>query len=70
MNFIFSSNSSVRRSRHNISLFRSSIVLSTEVKLVLIEKGNMENETTDMIVKNVKIDKTIFLETYTCEKWL
>jgi hypothetical protein len=25
----------------------------------------MENETINMIVKNVKIDKTIFVETYT-----
>jgi hypothetical protein len=25
----------------------------------------MENETMDMIIENVKIDKTIFMETYT-----
>jgi hypothetical protein len=30
----------------------------------------MESEATDMIVENVKIDKTIFMETYTREKWL
>ncbi len=30
----------------------------------------MENDTMDMIIKNVKIDKTIFMETYTHEKWL
>jgi hypothetical protein len=30
----------------------------------------MESETTDMIVENVKIDKIIFVETYTCEEWL
>jgi hypothetical protein len=29
----------------------------------------MENKTTDMIVKNVKINKTIFVETYICEKY-
>jgi hypothetical protein len=29
----------------------------------------MENETMDMIIENVKIDKTIFMETYTCEEW-
>ncbi len=30
----------------------------------------MESEAMDMIIKNVKIDKTIFMETYTCEEWL
>jgi len=30
----------------------------------------MENETMDGIMENVKIDKTIFMETYTCEEWL
>jgi hypothetical protein len=30
----------------------------------------MESETTDIIVENVKIDKTIFMKTYTHEKWL
>jgi hypothetical protein len=30
----------------------------------------MENETMDMIIENVKIDKTIFMETYTREEWL
>jgi hypothetical protein len=30
----------------------------------------MENETTDMIIENVKIDKTIFMETYTHKEWL
>jgi hypothetical protein len=29
----------------------------------------MENEATHMIVENVKIDKTIFMETYTHEEW-
>jgi hypothetical protein len=29
----------------------------------------MESKATDMIVKNVKIDKTIFVETYTCEEY-
>jgi hypothetical protein len=30
----------------------------------------MESETIDMIVENVKIDKTIFVETYIHEEWL
>jgi hypothetical protein len=30
----------------------------------------MENEAIDMIVENVKIDKTIFMETYIHEEWL
>jgi hypothetical protein len=30
----------------------------------------MENEAMDVIVKNVKIDKTIFVETYSRKKWL
>jgi hypothetical protein len=30
----------------------------------------MENETTNMIVENVKIDKIVFVETYTHEEWL
>jgi hypothetical protein len=30
----------------------------------------MENEAIDMIVKNVKINKTIFMETYIREEWL
>jgi len=30
----------------------------------------MENETIDMIVENVKINKTIFMETYIREEWL
>jgi len=30
----------------------------------------MEIETIDMIIKNVKIDKTIFMETYIREEWL
>jgi hypothetical protein len=30
----------------------------------------MENEATDMIVENVKIDKSIFMETYIHEEWL
>jgi hypothetical protein len=30
----------------------------------------MENETTNMIVENVKIDKITFLETYICKEWL
>jgi hypothetical protein len=30
----------------------------------------MENEATDMIIENVKIDKSIFMETYIHEEWL
>jgi hypothetical protein len=30
----------------------------------------MENEAMDTIVKNVKINKTIFVETYTRKEWL
>jgi len=30
----------------------------------------MESKTTDMIIENVKIDKTTFVETYTHEEWL
>jgi len=30
----------------------------------------MENETTNMIVKNVKIDKTVFVKTYIRKEWL
>jgi hypothetical protein len=30
----------------------------------------MENETTEMIIKNVKTDKTVFVETYIREEWL
>jgi hypothetical protein len=30
----------------------------------------MESEAIDMIIENVKIDKTIFMKTYTCEEWL
>jgi hypothetical protein len=30
----------------------------------------MENETIDMIIKNVKINKTVFMETYIREEWL
>jgi hypothetical protein len=30
----------------------------------------MESETMDMIVENVKMDKIIFMETYTCKEWL
>ncbi len=30
----------------------------------------MESETIDMIIKNVKIDKMVFMETYICEEWL
>jgi hypothetical protein len=30
----------------------------------------MENDAMDMIIENVKIDKTILMETYTHEKWL
>jgi hypothetical protein len=30
----------------------------------------MENETTNMIVENVKINKIFFVEIYTCEEWL
>jgi hypothetical protein len=30
----------------------------------------MENKGTDMIIKNVKIDKTIFVEIHTHEEWL
>jgi hypothetical protein len=31
-------------------------------------RGNMESEGMDLIVKNVKIDKIIFVETYICEE--
>jgi hypothetical protein len=30
----------------------------------------MESEVMDMIVKNVKINKIVFMETYTREEWL
>jgi hypothetical protein len=30
----------------------------------------MESKATDMIIKNVKIHKTIFVETYTIKEWL
>jgi hypothetical protein len=30
----------------------------------------MESEVTNMIIKNVKIDKIVFMETYTHEEWL
>jgi hypothetical protein len=30
----------------------------------------MESETTDMIVKNAKINKIVFMETYTRKEWL
>jgi hypothetical protein len=30
----------------------------------------MESEATDMIVENVKINKTIFVKTYTNKEWL
>jgi hypothetical protein len=30
----------------------------------------MESEAMDMIVENVKIDKTIFVETYIHKEWL
>jgi hypothetical protein len=30
----------------------------------------MKSEATDMIVKNVKIDKIVFVETYIREEWL
>jgi hypothetical protein len=30
----------------------------------------MESETMDMIVENVKIDKIVFVETYTRKEWL
>jgi hypothetical protein len=36
----------------------------------LIEERNMESETTDIIIENMKIDKTDFVETYSCEEWL
>jgi hypothetical protein len=30
----------------------------------------MENEGMDMIIKNVKIDKIVFMETYIHKEWL
>jgi hypothetical protein len=30
----------------------------------------MENKAMDMIIKNVKINKTVFVETYIREEWL
>jgi hypothetical protein len=34
----------------------------------MIEKGTMEREATNMLVKNVKINKIVFVETYTHER--
>jgi hypothetical protein len=30
----------------------------------------MENKATNMIIENVKIYKTVFMETYICKEWL
>jgi hypothetical protein len=36
----------------------------------MIEAKKMESKRMDMITKNVKINKKVFVETYTCEEWL
>jgi hypothetical protein len=38
------------------------------VKLILIEEKKMKNETTNMIIENVKINKIVFVETYIHEE--